>query len=53
MTTDDSLNLYAAGYDFSGNFIGNLKVNWTLTGSLVGEPLSENRHSNKPEHERG
>jgi hypothetical protein len=41
MTTDEILTLYAAGYDIQGNFIENLTVNWTLTGTLDSTPLSD------------
>jgi len=41
MTTDESLTLYAAGYDGSNNFIENTLVNWTLTGTLDGIPISD------------
>jgi len=41
MTTDDSLVLYSAGYDEGDNFIGNIQVNWTLTGGLDGTPISD------------
>jgi hypothetical protein len=34
MTSDDAMTLYAAGYDYSGNFIKNQIVEWNTTGSL-------------------
>jgi hypothetical protein len=34
MTADDSVTVYAAGYDGENNFIQNSQVNWSTTGSL-------------------
>jgi hypothetical protein len=36
MTTDESLTLYAAGYDAGDNYIDDMGVTWTLTGDLDG-----------------
>jgi hypothetical protein len=36
MTTDESLTLYAAGYDAGDNYIDDMNVTWTLTGTLDG-----------------
>jgi len=36
MSTDESLTLYAAGYDAGHNFVGDQDVTWTLTGTLDG-----------------
>jgi hypothetical protein len=41
ITTGDTLTLYAAAYDSSGEFIGNLNANWSLTGTLDGTPQSD------------
>lgn len=41
MTTDEILILYAAGYDAQDNFKENSTVNWTLTGTLNGTPISD------------
>jgi ABC-type cobalt transport system substrate-binding protein len=41
MTTDQSLTLYAAGYDEGDTFVENTQVNWTLTGGLDGIPVSD------------
>lgn len=34
LTTDESLTLYAAGYDSEDNFISDISVTWDVTGSL-------------------
>jgi hypothetical protein len=46
ITTDDTLTLYAAGYDLTGNYIGDQNVDWTNTapsgncviGEVAGNP---------------
>ncbi len=35
MTADDSLTLYAAGYDAGGTYIGDQPVDWSGTGTLA------------------
>lgn len=37
LTADDSLTLYAAGYDAGGNYLGEVSVFWQSTGNL--EPV--------------
>jgi len=32
LTADDSLRLFAAGYDAAGNYVGDVQVNWSSTG---------------------
>jgi hypothetical protein len=34
ITTDDSLTLYAAGYDANGNYLGEFFSDWTVTGAI-------------------
>lgn len=34
ITTDDSITLYAAGYDGGGNYLGEVSVFWQTTGTL-------------------
>ena len=36
MTTDESLILYAAGYDADNNYLSDVDGNWSVTGSLDG-----------------
>ena len=48
MTADDSITLYAAGYDTINNFLGNLKANWTLTGSLDGLAIADTVYTYRP-----
>ena len=36
MTTDESLILYAAGYDADNNYLSDVDANWSVTGSLDG-----------------
>jgi hypothetical protein len=40
LTTDQSLVIYAAGYDAGNNYIGDQAANWTLTGDLDGSGSS-------------
>jgi hypothetical protein len=40
MTTDDSLPVWAAGYDADGNFINDVDVTWTAGGSFNDSDLS-------------
>lgn len=40
MTADDSLTVYAAGYDIGNAFISDVVVNWSLSGGLAGNPAS-------------
>ena len=40
MTTDDTLELWSAGYDMYGNFRENLPVSWSCTGTLDPLPTS-------------
>ncbi|NOY79003.1 MAG: hypothetical protein GXO76_14165 [Calditrichaeota bacterium] len=35
LTADESLTLYAAGYDAGGNYVGDVSVTWSSTGSLA------------------
>ena len=35
LTADDSITLYAAGYDAGGNYIGDVTVDWQSTGTLT------------------
>lgn len=35
MTTDDSVTIFAAGYDVSNNYFGDVPVNWAQIGTLV------------------
>jgi hypothetical protein len=37
MTTDDSLTVYAAGYDAESNYISDQVVDWATTGTLDGQ----------------
>ena len=34
MTTDDTLSVWAIGYDSEWNFIGEINSDWTTTGTL-------------------
>ena len=34
ITADESMILYAAGYDSDNNYIGDISINWDLTGQL-------------------
>jgi hypothetical protein len=34
ITTDSTLVLFAAGYDISGNYLGEIVSDWTVTGSI-------------------
>jgi len=34
MTTDQALTVHAAGYDASGNYLGDFSVTWSLSGSV-------------------
>lgn len=40
LTADDSLIVYAAGYDIGGAYISDVSVNWTLSGGLSSNPPS-------------
>lgn len=45
LTTDDILQVHAAGYDAQDNYIGDQPVNWSVTGGIstlnpvLGRPL--------------
>jgi hypothetical protein len=34
LTTDETLTMYAAGYDADGNYLGDQDVSWSVTGTL-------------------
>jgi len=34
LTTDQTLTVHAAGYDASGNYLGDLSVTWSVTGGI-------------------
>ncbi len=34
ITTDDSLIVYAAGYDIQGNYLGEFAANWSITNNI-------------------
>ena len=34
LTTDQPLTVHAAGYDLSGNYIGDFSVNWSVSGGI-------------------
>ncbi len=38
MTTDDALQVWAAGCDSEGNFISDILTNWSVTGDLIPAP---------------
>jgi hypothetical protein len=40
MTTDETLLLYAAGYDADNNYLSDIDVSWSVTGSLDAVPVS-------------
>ncbi len=40
LTTDNSLTLYAAGYDAADNYLGDQDVTWSITGTLGGSGSS-------------
>jgi len=48
LTTDQSLTLYAAGYDASDTYLGDRSVTWTVTGSLGGTGGSGSSYTFNP-----
>ncbi len=48
LNTDQSLIVYAAGYDAASNFLGDQSVNWTLTGSLDGSGSTASSYTFSP-----
>ena len=45
ITADQSIILYAAGYDSDENYVGDISINWGMTGTLSLDDLS---HTNGP-----
>ncbi|MDZ7312386.1 MAG: hypothetical protein ONB45_14060 [candidate division KSB1 bacterium] len=42
MTADDSVTVFAAGYDISNNYLGEVPVNWSASGNLSLYPAPSN-----------